>query len=215
MTIAPADARATVIQAFAASTGVPPFTRVLQRGREPATARFSLELTDGRIVHLGTVEALFSPTRFANAILVTTGYVLDQIKAADWRASLNAVVAHCVDVVETPDETLAERVADWLEQYSRGASSDKEGALSQRLPFVDASHLHVSAEHFRRWVGREYQETLTAHEIRTALADNGYHTVTISYDATGRGNTRQRTSTSYYTDRPADPATTPVGGDEG
>jgi hypothetical protein len=54
------ELRAEVTDVFCTLTGLPDIERVIQRGRDPVTARFTLHLADGTKVTVGTIETLWS-----------------------------------------------------------------------------------------------------------------------------------------------------------
>lgn len=196
--------RQQAIEAFAEFTSLPDVTRLTQRGRDPVTARFDLEFADGSIVSLGTCDILFSRTKVSRILAVTIGHMIPRCKPSDWEDAVGALIAHATDVTETLDDQLAQRVDDWLDQYARGALTDREGAAVLREPFTDSGQLHISADAFSRWLKRHYGEQLPPSDLRSALTDLGFTAARVDYTVQGTGKTRKRSTARYYV-APPDP----------
>lgn len=194
------DLRDQAIEAFAQFTLLPDLARLKQRGRDPQTARFDLELADGRTIPIGNADQLFSRTRVSRTLAVTIGHTIPRCKPSDWEDAIGALIAHATDVTEDQDDQLAQRVADWLDQYARGALTDQAAAAPLRSPFTDPDgNLYVSADDFSRWLKRHYSEQLSSHDLRGALTDLGFATTKIQYTTEGRGRSRKRSCARYYT----------------
>lgn len=68
--------RTRALERFASTLGLPPIAAIRQTGgRARTTARFSLELADGRRVNLGGVGGLLNRERFAQATAVALGAI--------------------------------------------------------------------------------------------------------------------------------------------
>jgi hypothetical protein len=191
------ETRHQALEAFGQLTGVTGISRLVQRGRDPQTARFTLELDDGREVRIGTIDNLWSQTQLAKVVAVTMSSVLMPCEAKDWRIAIGALIVHATDVEETPGETLEDAVADWLERYAGNATTDSDGAAATGAPFIEDGHLHVNASDLAKYIRREYTEQIKLHDIRQALADLGYERRAVNY-VRGTGNNAKRSSTSYY-----------------
>lgn len=189
--------RQTAVQLFRDASGIP-VTRLVQRGRDPETARLAIELEDGRLVKLGGAEQLISRARFDRITMVAVGKLTHPCTPAEWKQVVAMLVQHACDVEETEGEDLASRLEDWVDQYARDATVDRDGAIKHRAAFVDDGRVHVHAEHFTRWLKREYSETLAAADIRAGLAELGWEPVRFDYNAAGRGKRRQRTTARYF-----------------
>jgi hypothetical protein len=189
--------RADTLEAFAELTKIEDINRVVQRGRDPQTARYTFEFTDGREIRIGTINTLWSQTELGKVFAVTIGQVILPCKPNDWRTAIAALIAHATDVIETPDETYEATVLDWLKRYAAHATTDRDGAATNGAPYIDDARLHVSASDLARYVRREYSEQVKLHELRQALADLGFERVTIHY-VRGTTDNPVRSSTSYY-----------------
>lgn len=193
------ELRAEVTDNFCELTGLPDIDRLVQRGRDPVTARFTMHLADGTRVTVGTIETLWSQARLAKVMAVTTGRMVKACKPADWRNAIGALIMHATDVEEAPEEAFSERALDWLEQYLRGAATaDRDGAVERREPFTDNGDIWVHVEHFARWLRREYSEQVAASDLRLALVDVGFTADRVQYNAAGAGKTRKRTTARYF-----------------
>jgi hypothetical protein len=197
--------RQQALEAFAEYTRLPDLTRLTQRGRDPQTARFDLEFADGTTVPIGTCDNLFSRTKVSRILAVTVGHIVPRCKPSDWEDAIGALIAHATDVTETLDDQLKERCADWLDQYARGALTDREGAAVLREPFTHTGQLHISADAFSRWLKRHYGEQLPPSDLRSALTDLGFKPTRVDYTVQGTGKTRKRSTARYYVAPPDAP----------
>lgn len=189
--------RTEALHDFGALTGVHDIARVIQRGRDPQTARFSFEMDDNTELRIGTIDNLWSQAQLGKVLAVTRGVVPMPCKPADWRAAIGNLIHFATDVEEHEGERFEDTVRDWLMAYSRRASTDREGAAAAGQPFLDGADLYVSASDFAKYLRREYSETVKLHELRQALTDLGFERRTIMY-VLGKGDTQRRSSTSYY-----------------
>lgn len=192
------DLRAQTLEAFHELTGLR-LTRLVQRGRDSDTARFILQLADGREVRVGNFERLSSRAQFNRVIGVACGTFARPCKPAVWENAVHALVMHATEVTEVDDELLERRLLDWLDRYARGAATaDRDGAAAQRMPFIEEDRLYVSVDHLAVWVRQKLQEQIREHELRAALRDLGFDLRQINYNTAGQGTTRRRTSARYY-----------------
>lgn len=191
--------RQTAAQAFSTLLELPAIDRLVQRGRDPQQARYTLHFADGSTVRIGTIQILWSQTELSKVLAVTIGRVPFAVDAKDWRAAIRALINHCTDVEETPGETFEATVAEWVRAYSSRASSDRDGAAPGGDPFTDAGKLYVTASSLAKFVRREYGEQVKLYDLRVALRDNGFEQETVHYtkNTAGRGAPK-RSSTSYY-----------------
>lgn len=191
--------RDRILELYAEITGLPRIARVAQRGRDPETARYTFEFVDGRSVRIGSADVLWSQTRLGRLFGVTIGHVFPLIDRVDWHNAVAALVTHAVEVEEAPDQALTDHALDWLEQYLAGAgTSDADGAVDRREPFHSGEDVWVHAQHFARWLNREYSERIPTSELRTALVDLGFEPCRVQYNSNGTGKTRKRTTARYY-----------------
>jgi hypothetical protein len=183
--------------AFSVLLDIPNITRLVQRGRDPELARYTLELADGRTIKIGTIKILWSQAELSKVLAVTVGCVPLSVDAKEWRGAIRALIIHCTDVEETPNETFEATVMDWVRAYSQRASSDRDGAAPTGLPFTDSGDLYITANGLAKYVRREYSEQVKLHDLRQALRDNQFEQDTVHYSRkVGRGT--KRSSTSYY-----------------
>lgn len=191
--------RLRAAQAFSALLELPTIERLVQRGRDPVEARYTLHLADGRTVRIGTIKVLWSQAELSKVLAVALGIVPFQVDAKDWRAAIRALINHCTDVEETPGETFEATVLEWVRAYTTRASSDREGAPPAGDPFTDGGKLYITASALAKFVRREYGEQVKLYDLRVALRDNGFEQETVHYtkNTAGRGAAK-RSSTSYY-----------------
>jgi hypothetical protein len=193
------ELRTEVTDAFCTLTGLPDIDHVAQRGRDPATARFTLHLTDGARVPVGTIETLWSQAKLAKVMAVITGRIVKPCKPTDWRNAIGALIMHATEVHETPEELLDARARDWLAQYLAGAATtDRDGAAGRREPFTDNGDIWVHADHFARWLRREYSEQVPVADVRLAPTEISFVADRVQYNSSGSGKERRRTTARYY-----------------
>lgn len=200
--------RATVIHEMRTETKLDAkFRRVVQRGRDPETAEFLLELDDGRLVKLGTFDGLWSQARFAKALAVATGYVPETLKPGDWRKHLAALLAHATDIEDVED--VAGEAEDVISLYLRhkGEHVPDDGtdvspevranAADQLAAFRFEGDLHIHPQDLANFVRRVLGEQgFKLSQARTILRDAGYTPVRVTFDRAG--DRSQRTTARYY-----------------
>lgn len=188
------DKRVITLAAFGELTGLTGIDRLVQRGRDPITARFTLEFTDGRSVRVGTIETLRSQTKLESVLMVAIDRGIAPVKAADWRSAIGALILHCKDVEETVGESFEETVREWLVAYTMRATKDRAGAVPTGSPFTEDGDLYISVAKFRVFIEREYGHPVKMHELWAALGDLGLGRETLNYLKPGG----KRSSASYY-----------------
>jgi hypothetical protein len=192
--------RQQALEAFNDIIGVEANNRIasiVQRGRDPQSARFTFTLTDGRVIRIGTIDILWSQPQLGKVVAVTMSASLIPVEPKDWRIAIAMLVRHVIEVEETPGETLEDTVADWLQRYAGHASTDRDGAATTGAPFIHDGYLHINASDFAKYIRREYTEQIKLGDLRQALADLHYERCAINY-VRGTGNNAKRSSTSYY-----------------
>ncbi|MFP5356239.1 MAG: hypothetical protein ACLGIK_14015, partial [Gemmatimonadota bacterium] len=106
---------------------------------------------------------------------------------------------HAVEVDETPGETFADTVRDWLGGYASIASTDANGAMASRKPYIADDEegyqaLHVHITDLAVYIRRNYSAGgVKEAELRLALADLGFERVSRHFTRAGK-----RSTTSYY-----------------
>lgn len=178
---------------FSAQAELPAIETIVQRGREPESARYTMHFKDGTVVKLGTINTLWSQAEMTKVLAVTIGKAPPPITPADWRKAITALINHAVKVDEAPGETFADTVRDWLSDYARDAGTDANGCCATRKPFIEEGDLHVHAIDFARSIRRQYGTAVKEQELRQALVDLGFERLTMNYT---RG--AKRSTTSYY-----------------
>lgn len=197
--VPPPDKRRLALGILEQLLEIPRVARIVQRGRDPEQARFTLEFADGRNVRVGTAKVFCSQAEMSRVLGVAIGCYPPPIDAKDWRKMISALINHAVEVDETPGESFADTVRDWLGGYAANASTDANGSMAMRKPFVeqveDGTHdLHVHVTDLAVHIRRNYSAGgVKESELRLALADLGFERVTRHYTRAGK-----RSTTSYY-----------------
>lgn len=187
---------AEALKRFSHLLGIPEVSRIVKRGRDPTTARFTIEMADGRQARIGTAKTLASQAELGRALFVAIDVYPDKVKAGDWHAMLRGLsTTGAIEVEEIQGERFEDTVSEALTDYldSTALDVDKDGAAAQGAPFRDNGHVHVSAQHLARYMRREHSEQVGLGDLRQALTDIGYERKTIMYR---RG--KRPCSRSYY-----------------
>jgi hypothetical protein len=189
--------RQATLNDFATITGFTGIRRLVQEGRDRATARYTIELDNGQRVRVGTIDNLWSQAELGKVVLVTLGINLQVVKASDWRPIIGALIVDATDVEEAADERYEETVREWIARYASRATNDR-AAAAHGDAFHDNGDTYLTANELARYVRRNYSETVKLVELRQALKDLGFERVNVSYDKPSSNGHRTRSSTSYY-----------------
>ena len=90
-----------------------------------------------------------------------------------WPDTLKQFITLCQDVELAEDELVLERVKFSLVEYLDAASPNarKEDAVTDKRPFIEYNHWHITFERFYKWM-RDYKgEEQKSTEVRKALLD--------------------------------------------
>lgn len=185
--------REQALAAFVQATAGPDITHITQRGRDQ-DARFTITLRDGRDIHIGTIDTLWSQAKLARALAVTTGTVIQPLKPAEWRTAIAALIHHAVQVHETPDETGQAILRDWIAAYAANAAETRDDSAILKEPFTHDGHLHIYAQGLARYIRRESGDKVNLADLYATLADLGFHRAKINV----RSSAGTRSSVSYY-----------------
>lgn len=188
------DLRRKALDKFADMAGLERIERLVQSGRDPESAHYTIWMQDGRTVRLGTIRALWSQTEMSKVLAVTLGKPLPPISPASWDNTRTRLLAHAVEVEERDGETFADTVRDWLGAYCEKAhSGERDGAMAAKRPFTENEDIHVHAVSFARDIRRQYSATVKERDLISALGDLGFERRTIHYSRGGK-----RSTASYY-----------------
>jgi hypothetical protein len=193
--------RQRAAELFSILLEIPQISHLVQRGRDPEQARYTLVFADGRAVRIGTIKILWSQAEMGKVLAVTLGCVPLSVDAKDWRNAIRAIIVHCTDVEETPDETFEATVADWVRAYANrtATSRDREGAAPSGEPFLEEGKLFITANSLAKFIRRDYSEQIKLYELRSALRDIGFQQETVHWRRATAGRAKSKSSsTSYY-----------------
>lgn len=189
--------RTAALNDFAEATGVDGLSKIVQHGRDPDTARFTIVMDDGRETRV-TAKTFFSKTALSRAFGVALGLPIKPLTYKQWDGLTSDLIRNVIDVEELADEDLPSTLRDWLEAYAAGATTDHQEAAAQRLPFIRDGELHVAVDGLVKFIRREYSEQIARSDLRQALRDLGFERTLVMYVRGGRNNGGKRTSASYY-----------------
>lgn len=187
------DKRRRALTEFANATGLPPLKRIVQRGRESESAVYTFEFEDGRKVRIGTIKVLWSLSEFSKVMSVSMTCPLPSFTPASWATLRTKLLERAIDVDETPGEAFSDIVRDWLGKYCENATSERNGAMAAKRPYVEDDEIRIHAVSFARDIRRQFSASVKEKELLGALADLGFERRTIMYE---RGS--KRASASYY-----------------
>lgn len=204
------DRRQAVLANFADNLEIGAIDRIVQRGRDPLTAPYTIHMADGAVVRVGTIKTLRSQPALGDVLAVTLGRMPPAIETKFWHDLIGAVVNCGVEVEEAEGESYADRMRELVAMYCENATADRDGAMAHLQPFtVPDEHglpdIYLHAVDLQKWLDRHHGMKERPTDLHIALADIGFERRTINYY---RGKTRA--SRSYWV-APVDCLTPPDG----
>lgn len=182
------------IGAFNRLLGGPTVKEIIQDGRDPDTATFTLMLASGDPVRLGSGTNLLKIERFQERFMVVTGYVIPTVKRADWHRVVQALMTARV-LRESTDDTPEGVVLEWLRRYlHERVSNDPIEAPRQRAPFRRDGYVYVVGDRLGDFVRSALRIRVTDPAVRDMLRHAGFERRTVAYET----ESGRRTSASYY-----------------
>lgn len=184
----PADDRADVLRSLSALLCCP-VVRFLQHGDEQS--RYTLVLTDGTEIALGTHKDLLSPDQTRGRILDRIGVVLPLIKKPAWVGIVGQLMS-IRELVASEEQTRVETVRNWVRGYiARGipevnSTEDLANEVQNSTPYFRRDRLFLSANRLRRWVLITAMEDVSLPDIRDHLRAAGFSQTKVSVRAAGR-----------------------------
>jgi len=191
------EEREKIIQAFCELAGCPRFTRLIRRGHDRELATYYLQLADGRLVTIGSVDKLWSPTEFGKAVFAATDIVIKRLTLDKWQNAIGALAT----TIETQADD--EAISDWVSRYlpTTNSRADRDTAAAAREPFIEDGRQHIHPEHFATFIRREVGEQIRLKDVRALLEELGYQPVKVNYSPDG---TRSSRTSARYMRGPAE-----------
>lgn len=187
--------RDNVLHAFRTLTGLPVHT-LTRAGTDRATMVYTFTLDTGEQLRVDD-KTLWSPTEFLRAATIGYGRHVQTAKPATWQVAVQALLIHATDVTDTPGETFADAVLEWVRAYTDRATTDRDGAASSGAPFIEDGCIHVKADKLAIYIRREQVEQVKLTELYQALRDNDFERKTVRY-VRSKGKNGVSSSASYY-----------------
>lgn len=188
------DRPRAILDELSGLLGIGTIEQVTQRGRDPQTAPYTLHMSAGQTVRIGTIKTLRSQPALGDVLAVTLGHMPPPIEAKLWAKMIGAVINHAVDVEETPGESHADRIRELLGIYTENAGTDRDGAMTNLAPFKtvneNGADVHVHAGDFAKWLDRQHGMKDKPSDLYLALADVGMVRRTIHYYRANKRGTR-------------------------
>lgn len=189
-----AEMRAATLTDLRQQLGVP-VEGLRQVGRDPATARFTLQLQDGSDIRLGGIPILWSQVELGKVLAVACGVVPASCKANQWRDLMAAAFVFVVDVEEHDDLSFETVLLERLQTYVQStASASRDAALDEELPFRVDGEVGVKADKVAAHIRREYSDTVDSTRLREGLATIGFQRRTLHF----KRPDGKRSTKSYY-----------------
>lgn len=192
------DPDATCV-AFSEAVGYP-IKELVQDGRDPKTARFTIVLPNGEEVPLGGPDGLLSQTRFGEALMVVTGHVMDPVKRGSWNKAVRALM-RTRRVRESEDDTAAGQAAEWLHSYmsERAPKTNLDAdeaadAAKRREPFLRDDTIHIYAASFGTYIRTALRINIGDPDVKAMLRAAGFERQAYAYRRKGE----KAKTASYY-----------------
>lgn len=173
----------------------PEIKELVQNGRDPATARFNLIMSNGEVVRLGSGGNLLRQPRFQEKFMVVTRHVIRPVKPPRWRAAIQALL-NAARVEESIDDTPEGRVREMLRRYlSERMTTDVDEAARSREPFEKEGYVYVFGDSFAGFVRSALRENLANPDVKEMLRAAGFERKGVGYATNKNGD---RSTASYY-----------------
>lgn len=195
------DKREAVLAKFADALEIGPIEKIVQRGRDPLTAPYTIHMADdhGTTVRVGTIKTLRSQIALGDVLAVTLGKMPPAIEKGFWHELVSGVVNHGVQIIEVQGETYTDQVREWLLRYSEIATGDVNGAAALERPFTETDRygvvqLSVHVGHLVKDLDGRHSIKAKPDDLYIPLADIGFSRRHVNYTHAGKSSTR-----SYWT----------------
>lgn len=196
-----ADKRRDALDNLSAALEIGRIEKITQRGRDVATAPFTLHMADAdqTEVRVGPIKSLRSQPALGDVLSVRLKRMPPPIDKTLWHDLIAGIINDAVEVLDVGDESYSALVREWLTRYVERATHDKDSACAHEAPFIAEDHqglpdVYVHIDGFITDLDRHHSIKATHTEIRGALLDLGFSRRTINYTKGGKSSTR-----SYWT----------------
>lgn len=163
-------------------------TRVVRYGAATdERGSFRLELSDGRRVPLGGIDALLGQSQLGHRVAEVLRYWPPAVKPAAWRPVGRALLALVEDESVGPQGDLAELMAEWLADWVGGGLPTREEVVSGDS-LRTRSHVHEGAtwirmEELGQYLWAQRRERLTAKQLAHMLRAAGWEPAKVRLGA--------------------------------
>lgn len=195
-TVGPAD-KTAAIAALSELLGLP-VAKWQQHGR--TDARYTLCLTSGEEIPIGTAAVVLSQTRFKQAVYDVVGARIPPLKPEKWHA-ITRGLHEIAELIENPAGSRSEMAREWLRNYldsgdlSEIAASEVGDRLAGNAPFVKEGRLYVHADRFLRHIKLRIMENIDLRDLHDMLRGLGFEQRKVSGRPTGKSRPINR---SYW-----------------
>jgi len=187
---ADATTKKALLEKLSAVLGIP-ILRWVQHGQE--NARYSLQLSDGRWVRMGTTKDVLSPDHFRSRLYEATRVLIKTTKRKTWD-NVCQCLAKVVEVVENEEMTDAYQTKQWIKSYLDDhppmKEEDWQEAASISEPFIRNDMCHIHAGELHKHMRILQHEKITHAELCDCLKVCGYARVTVFFRYGGERSTR-------------------------
>lgn len=179
---------------FSKIVGGPEIKELIQDGRDPDMARYTLVFANGEELGIGTPADLLSFDRFKTRYVALTQHLPPRRTPTEWDGVVRSLLT-AVQVREDDDSTREGQVASWVSAYlERRLSRDKDRACQVHDPFEKDEELFIPLASFVQWLRRAQGERVTSVDVKQLLHRVGFERRTVSYAT----KDEKRSSRSYY-----------------
>ena len=153
---------------------------------------FYMETAQGNIT-LGTIDNIYSQTKFQQAVGAATGIVIQKVPGKIWEMRVQAILSACEEI-EVGDASHPRRATRrWVEDYlleKPPREEDWEKAVGPKSPFVKDGTTHMFVEDFCRWLEFSMNMQLDDHKIGRRLRQIGMEPKQVNVHISGARTTR-------------------------
>ena len=153
---------------------------------------FYMETAQGNIT-LGTIDKIYSQTKFRQAVGAATGIVIQKVPGNIWEQRVQAILSACEEI-EAGEGILREReTRRWVEDYlleKPPREEDWEKAVGLKSPFVKDGTTHMFVDDFRRWLEFPGGRQLGKYRICRRLRQVGMEPKQVNAHISGARTTR-------------------------
>lgn len=157
-------------------------SRWLQHGK--VNALYSMQLTNGQWISMGTVADVMTPKSFKHRIYEAADYVIPDIKSKKWK-SIYECLAQTKEFVDNPEAAPNYQVQQWINSFLKNSPRINEGdwqfKADSSYPLLKDGQLHIHTTRLRKHIRIICGEKVTNHRLCEYMRLAGFIRTSLSY----------------------------------